>query len=185
MKINDNCEVVRMKKVLIYISYDEEEYTNYFHMSIDGSFVENYVPAEDISMIFDRINELTADDSELDWCIAADKNAVLWDYEEEFKKYGHVIHSVSKADVSYICDTLEKKFNYIFSADEDGDNDITIQVLYPKDSDSSFSEESCHDTVDEIDGINKIPEEDDEEKITELAKIIMKKHERIRSREQF
>jgi len=171
-----------MENVLIYISYDLNDYINYFHMIVNEEGTLKYVPIERVSELFEKLEEEGITGSDMKLQIVADENASDWNFEEDFKKYGYVLPAAQNGEASEICNVLEKNFHgrFYFSEESLNKEGIGIKSLYPQRKVSGKTE-SEHKKEEILTKAIEIME--DEEEMTELARIIIEKYERMKKHE--
>lgn len=171
-----------MKNVLIYISYDLNDYINYFHLIVNGESKLKYVPIERISELFERLTEESISGSDVRLQIVADENSSDWYFEEDFVKYGCTLPVAGNGKALDICEVLEKNFYGRFYFVNEGVNSegIGIKSLYPQRK-ASLEMESVHKKEEILTKAIEIMK--DEEEMTELAKIIIEKYERMKKHE--
>ena len=98
-----------MDKFLIYISYDQFEYTNYFHLAVNDEVVVDFCPVERLDDLFKTIIEKgrTVKSFELD--VIQDENASEWDCLEAFQEHGIKILSLSNRNPEQLCQRMNDK----------------------------------------------------------------------------
>lgn len=164
-----------MKNGLIYISYAIDEYVNYFHLMIDDEFVLEPIPHENIDKIFCELDQRGIDDYDITWCIIADQGATDWDYENAFSERGKKINPGFTMDFSHISALLKNEFNMEFTFDKDANADKQLCMWFPKQN-----EQPPINKNEIVDKTKKILDSaDNDEEITEFAKIILEKYERM------
>lgn len=175
-----------LKQVLIYISYDTYEYVNYFNMVVDDEFVIEYLPVEKSDELFDVLDKMNICDSDMELLIVADENASYWNYQKEFEKRKRNLPAGIKEFPSNICKILENNFGtkYYIGNPLSGRNygEIKIQILYPSNCHISSGDESNCETEEILDKARQIMEKD-KDGMSELARIIIEKHERMSKHE--
>lgn len=154
-----------MDTVIIYISYDAYEYVNYYHLICNGKKMIEYCPEEKIATIFEKIKENT-NNPEL--YIVQGADSTIWNFEEEFAENEIELNNHDKGKNTEIFEIIT---NCDLSSD---DNDINIvfhgKALFKKDY-------SCtEETLLQAEEILK----NGGEEMTELARIIKQKYERMK-----
>lgn len=172
-----------MKNGWIYISYDGFDYIDYFHLIIDDEFVLKFVPNEEIDRLFCYLDQMDIKDSDIAWCIAADQDATDWEYEHAFSERGRKINAKDNIDVSHLTKLLKEEFGMDFTFECDENADKHLSMYFPKQSKSgrlSVNKEELISKTKEI-----FDRSANQEEITEFAKIILEKYERMSQHEQF
>lgn len=162
-----------MDKALIYVYYDSYEYANYYRLAINDNIVCDFVSEERIHDLFEKCEELNVSKVETKWCIVQDEDANSWDYEEEIESNGYKLNplSVSLSDLTTKMNTL---FGGDFVIEPDEDNmKKKIRLIYPV----AFTKDSM--TCDQNKAINDAENILNNAGMTELAKIIREKYERM------
>lgn len=166
-----------MDKVLIYISYDQYEYTNYFHLAVNNEVVKYYCPEENVDILFKEIIEKESFAKTFELSVVQDENASKWDCLEAIQEHGIEIHPLNDINIDYLCQVMNSLFDgeYEISGKDDVFNKKLIHVL-------------CSGTC-FLQGDNCVPDEalkqaeailkSGGEEMTELARIIKEKYERM------
>ena len=179
-----------MKNVLIYISYDMSEYINYFNMFIDDEIVTRALPIERSDELFDILDEMQISHMGMTLQIVADTNASDWDYKEALKKRGYSLSVITHTDSVHICEVLEETLGvkYCFSdaSKETNKDGVKVQFIYPTNTDmvSDIGENDETQILLDKARIVMEKEEKDSEGMTELAKIIIEKYERMKKKHE-
>ena len=169
-----------MNQVLIYVKYDIGEYVNYFNMIVNNELVIEYLPVERKEELFETLVARGISDSNMNLQIVADEDASVWDYEEDFEEWGYRLSArMNKTDFN-ICELLETTIGgkYCLADNSENFDSNVIKILYPigeyvfENTESSYKAEELLDKVKEI--MIK-----DKEEMTDLARIIMEKYERM------
>lgn len=95
-------------KCLIYISYDRDEYVNYFHLAVDEQFVMNSIPVDMVGRLFSEIKRYCTCKNTADWYIMADCAASDWDFRTTFQENGIILSCTSEWNDSEICKFLNR-----------------------------------------------------------------------------
>lgn len=158
-----------MDKVLIYICYDSFEYTNYYSMAINNQKVCDLVSEEQKKDLFSKCEELNISKSESRWCIVQDEDATNWDYVDEITALGYKLNPLM---ISY--EELLAEMNELFEIDlEPSVDKKVVEIIYPE----TFNESTIASHQQEV--INDVTQKLESEGMTELAKIIKEKYERM------
>lgn len=166
-----------MDKALIYICYDPFAYTNFFSLAINDQRVCDVVPEERISELFLKCEELNVSKSETKWCIVQDEDAAQWNYEEEIKSKGYKVNPLV-VSLSNLTTTMNNLFDNDFVIAPN--QDVTkkkVKVIYPVD----FTEDDS--VCDQGKALNDAENILNNAGMTELAKIIREKYERMNKHE--
>lgn len=162
---------------MIYISYDQFEYTNYFHLIVNDKVVTEYCLEENVDTLFKTMIENESIDKTFELFVVQDEKALEWNYLEAIQKHGVEIHPLSNVDSDYICQIMNSLFDneYEISSKDDVSNKKLIQILCSGNCflqrDDCVSDEGFRQR-------EEIVKSGDEE-ITELARIIKEKYERM------
>lgn len=160
-------------KVFIYSVYDFNNYVNYYNLVINGEVVCEFIPEEGIEELFKQCDRFGISKSTTQWCVVQAEDASNWDYEEVIKSHGYELNPMI-ISTGALCEQMSKLFYNEFTVNEDEDTSKkVIRVLYPNiDSNDSL-----------IDKKEKALEDAEsilcKSGMTELAKIIREKYERI------
>lgn len=170
-----------MDKLLIYISYDQYEYTNYFHLAINDDVVIEYRPEEKVDDLFKTIIEEESVNKSFELYIVQDENASEWDYLKAFQEYGIEIHPISNTDTEQLCQVMNTLFDgeYGIGGKDDISNKKLIGILY---SGNCVSQRDNCETGETLKQAEEILKRGGEE-MTELARIIREKYERMNRHE--
>lgn len=170
-----------MDKFLIYISYDQFEYTNYFHLAVNDEVVVDFCPVERLDDLFKTIIEKgrTVKSFELD--VIQDENASEWDCLEAFQEHGIKILSLSNRNPEQLCQRMNQLFDseYVISGEDYSYDKKFISVLWS--GNCVLQSENCEhsETLRQAKEILKHGGEE----MTELARIIKEKYERLNKHE--
>ena len=121
-----------MDQLLIYISYDQYEYTNYFRLAMNHEAVIEYCPEEEADRLFNIIIEKECVNKRFQLDVVQDENASKWDYLKVFREYGIEIRQINNPDMEQLC----REVNTVFDGGDGigGKDDIPnkkpISVLY-------------------------------------------------------
>ena len=162
-----------MDIVLIYISYDSIDHINCFNLSINNNLVCEEVPIERSDELFLKCNEIQISKTETQWCIVSDVEASKWDYEAEICSYGYTLnpYNTSWEELYKIMDEVFN-CNCIISTNDDKTK-RRIKIIYPDSLINSKTDKSQEEAV------NVATRVLDGAGMTELARIIREKYERI------
>ena len=158
-----------MDRALIYIYYDSSAYTYFFSLAINGQRVCEVVPEEQINELFLKCEELKVSKLETEWCIVQDEDAAQWNYEEEITSKGYKVNPWV-ISLSNLTTTINNLF----------DQDVTkekVKVIYP--ADFAVTDSAC----DQGNALNDAEKILNNAGMTELAKIIREKYERMNRHE--
>lgn len=165
----------------MYISYDQFEYTNYFHLAVNDEVIINFCPVERLDDLFKTIIEKrrTIESFELD--VIQDENASEWDYLEAFQQHGFKIRSLSNRNSEQLCHVMNQLFDgkYGISGKDDSYDKKLISVLWS--GNCVLPSKNCEHS--------KMLRQEEEilirsdEEMTELARIIKEKYERLNKHE--
>lgn len=162
-------------KCLLYISYEQEDYVERFHLAIDGQMELSHIALEDIGDIFTKVRECCPEGSKIDWYLIADTDAQDFDFESIFAGNGFKLSCASEWKDSEICDFLGDNFPAKFSMDENGVaiGGKAIKRIYPQIGQNK-SPLNIPDVIKKVE--DHIEPENRAEKMTELARIILAKY---------
>lgn len=166
-----------MDKLLIYISYDQYEYTNYFHLAVNANVAVEYCLEEKVDDLFEVIIEKESGEKSFELSVVRDENALEWDYLKAFWEHGVKIRSEISKEPEQLRPVMNVLFDgeYGLSGKDDASNKKLIEVLYSCNcvlKKDNFQTDETLKQVEEI--LNRGGEE-----MTELARIIKEKYERI------
>lgn len=166
-----------MDKALIYICYDPFAYTNFFSLAINDQRVCDVVPEERINELFFKCDELNLSKTETKWCIVQDEDASQWNYEEEIESRGYKINPLA-VSLSNLTAAMNDLFdnNFVIAPN----NDVTkknVKIIYPVELTEDNS--AC----DQGKALNDAESILNNAGMTELAKIIREKYERMNKNE--
>lgn len=156
-----------MDKFYIYVSYDNTEYKNYFHLVMNHQKLIEYCIEEEIDVLFDFIEKESLKKS-FELHIIQDKEAYEWDYSKKFKEHKMEICSIDNVNIAL----LYQEFNQSFKNINAKNSEIVFSGNY------IFEREDCKINANFKKVDEKLTNEDDE--ITELARIIKEKYKRIK-----
>lgn len=166
-----------MDEVLIYICYDPFAYTSFYSLAINGQRVCDVVPEERISELFLKCEELNVSKLETKWCIVQDEDAVQWNYEEELKSKGYEVNPLI-VSLSKLTTTMNNLFDNDFVIAPNHDvAKKNVKLIYPL----AFIEDDS--VCDQGKALNDAENILNNAGMTELAKIIREKYERMNKHE--
>ncbi len=168
-----------MDEALIYIGYDPFAYTKFFSLAINDQRVCDVVPEERISELFLKCEELNVSKSETKWCIVQDEDAAQWNYEEEIKSKGYKVNPLV-VSLSNLTTTMNNLFDndFVIAPNQD-ETKKKVKVIYPV----AFTEDDS--VCDQGKALNDAENILKNAGMTELAKIIREKYERMNKHERF
>lgn len=166
-----------MDKALIYICYDPSAYTNFFSLAINNQIVCDVVPEERINELFLKCEELNVSKAETKWCIVQDENASQWNYEDEIKAKGYMINPLV-VSLSNLTTTMNNLFDndFVIAPNQD-ETKKKVKVIYPV----KFEVDDF--VCDQGKALNEAENILNNAGMTELAKIIREKYERMNKHE--
>lgn len=170
-----------MDKLYLYIDYDPSEYTNYFHMAVNDNVVIRYYPEEKEDDMFKTILEKENAVNRFELYIVQSENASEWDYQKAFREHGMELGPMEGCEPGQLCRELNALFDEeygIRGQDEPSDKKF-IQLLYF--GSCVLQQVGCelHETLRQAEEILKHGGEE----MTELARIIRKKYDRMNAHE--
>lgn len=170
-----------MDKLLIYISYDQYEYTNYFHLVVNDDVIIEYCSEEKVDRLFEMIIEKENRVKSFELHVIRDENALEWDYHKAFQEHGIEIYTVNSNDPEKICQIMNARFDgkYGVCGKDDATNKKLINILY---SGNCVFQKENYETGETLRQAEEILNRGGEE-MTELARIIREKYERIDTHE--
>lgn len=166
-----------MDKVLIYISYAQFEYTNYFHLAVNNEVVNEYCSEENVDLLFEKIIEKESNAKTFELFVVQDENALEWDCLEAIQKHGIEIHPLSDKKTDYLCQIMNLLFDgeYGISGKDDVLNKKLIHIVC---SGNCFLQKDNCVSDEALKQAEEILKSGGEE-MTELARIIKEKYERM------
>lgn len=166
-----------MDKALIYICYDPFAYTNFFSLAINDQRVCDVVPEERIDELFLKCEELNVSKSETQWCIVQDEDAAQWNYEEELSSKGYKVNPLV-VSLSNLTTNMNNLFDndFVIAPNQDMKKK-NVKVIYPVDFTADDS------VCDQGNALNDAENILNNAGMTELAKIIREKYERMNKHE--
>ncbi|MCI9105723.1 MAG: hypothetical protein HFG57_07160 [Lachnospiraceae bacterium] len=166
-----------MDKLLIYISYAQYDYTNYFNLAINDDLVIEYYSEDKIDDLFEVIIEKENEMKSFEMCVVQDEDALEWDYLMAFQKHGIGTCPVSSKDPEQLCQIMNALFGgeYKVSSKDDASNKKLINIVYS--GYCALQKDSC-ETGEALRKAEEILNHGGEE-MTELARIIEEKYERM------
>ena len=166
-----------MDKFLIYINYDQFEYINYFHLAINDNLVIEYRPEEKVDDLFETIIEKESVSDSFELCVVQDKDALEWNCFKAFQKYGIETYPKSNKDLEKLCRVMNLLFNgeYVIDGKDYISNKQLINILY---FGNCVLQRDNFETGETLKQAEEILKHGGEE-MTELARIIREKYERM------
>lgn len=157
-----------MNKAVLYVSYDSFEYRNYYHLIYNGSIAEgcSYLTDDELDQLFRQLREIAGDAGKLEIYIVQNPEAEKWDWPELFRRHQLLFHQSERMDAPAVKEMLR--------AAEYGDVLDSLNVI----SGSITVQDSVCDTQEALQQAQKILEHGGED-MTELARIIREKYERM------
>lgn len=104
-----------MDKVIIYISYDDSRYMNYYHVICNDQKVIEFCPEEKLEMVFSIIKKYI---NNIDLCIVKSKTAYTWDFERDFNDNGIALKKDEKYKLNELCTVINQALNIEKTEDE-------------------------------------------------------------------
>lgn len=129
------------------------------------------------------LEQMNIEDSDITWCIISDKDATEWEYENAFSERGKKIKFSDRVDFSYITTLLKNEFGMNFAFDNDADADRYLYMYFPEQSKGDQLRINKEDIIEKTKEI--LENADNDKEITEFAKIILEKYERMCRHEEF
>ena len=99
-----------MDRIIVYASYDQSEYVNYYHLIHNDETLIEYCSEEKIDDLFRKINFIISDVKSSEIYIVQDKNASEWDYQKMFRTYNLVLHALDDKDIMLLCNIMNSVF---------------------------------------------------------------------------
>ena len=161
-----------MDRIIVYVSYDQYEYRNYYHLMNNDDILIEYRSEDELDILFQSIKENKGSANSIEIYIAQDKNALEWDYSGEFQKHHIDLHKKENCDeerVYKIINEVQKK------------ESEKISILFC--GEGVFRSDKCG--RDEPNREDEEIQKPDGEEMTELARIIKEKYERMSRRDKF
>jgi hypothetical protein len=170
-----------MDKILIYINYVSNEYTNYFHLSVNDDVVMKDCPEERVDKLFERMME-SVNAKKFELCVIQDVNASEWDYLKAFQEHGIEICPTSEWDSEKLCQIMDALFDdeYVISDKDDISDKKSVSILG---AGHCFLQREDYEPGESLKQAKEILESGGQE-MTELARIIKEKYERMKRNEQ-
>lgn len=170
-----------MDEILIYINYVSDEYTNYFHLSVNEYVVMKDCPEERVDRLFESMMEnVNAKNFEL--YIIQDVNASGWDYLKAFQEHGIEIYPTRERDSEKLCQVMNELFEdeYGISGKDDTSDKKIVSILC---AGQCVLQREDYESSETLKQAKEILESGGQE-MTELARIIKEKYERMKRNEQ-
>ena len=166
-----------MDKLLIYMSYDKGEYRNFFHLSVNEDVVIKCCSEEEVDDLFHLIIEKERETKSFELYVVCDQNALEWDYFKAFQKHGIETHPLSSIDPEKLCQIMNVLFDreYEISGKDDVSNKKLINIVY---SGNCVLQKDNYKTGEILRQAETILNRGGEE-MTELARIIKEKYDRM------
>ncbi len=166
-----------MDKLLIYISYDQYEYANYFHLAVNDNVIIEYYTEEKVDNLFEMIIEKESKVKIFELYVVQDENALEWDYIQKFQDYGIETHPVSNKDSEQLCQIMNTLFDgeYKVSGEDDISDSKPINILYFGNCVLQKDNYETNETLSQTEEIFNCGCGE----MTELARIIREKYERM------
>lgn len=169
-----------MDRIIVYASYEQYEYVNYYHLINNSEFLIEYCPEEKIDDIFQEIVNIKSGTGSLEIYIVQDENATEWDYFNLFREHNIELHMLDNIDDKQLYDMLNTAFGRKFSTDNDYGCQKLCILFYGnavlKNNDCGINNNKIDDNLRKAEKI--LRDGSDEEK-TEFARIIEEKYERM------
>lgn len=168
-----------MDQILIYVSYVQYEYRNYFHLVINTEVVAEYHTEEEVDKLFQSIMD-KSNGRNFELYIVQDRDALAWDYRQAFQEHDMDLRESGDIDPEQLCGVMGQAFESEFevNATDTDLNKKIISVLF-------FGEcvlQSDNNEPAETPGPPQvILEPGGNKEKTELTQIIEEKHERMNS----
>ena len=113
-------------------------------------------------------------DEELSWCIVKDKEAVSWDYKDEFDNNQRSINDNNDWNKLEVISLLENEFEQKYTFDFEEKSSIVIELLCP-----CCDRNNIYDKGDLLGKTKAIMEAADDEQMTKFAQFILEEWERM------
>lgn len=169
-----------MNRIILYASYEQYEYVNYYHLINNNEILLEYCPEERIDDIFQKIDNIKSEINNSEICIVQDENVTEWDYFQLFQNHNVELHTLKNNDATQLRDEVNTVLARVFNKDDDCENEKFYILFY---GNAVFETDDCR--TDEIprqdEEILKYGEEEIE--MTELTRIIKEKYERMNNHE--
>lgn len=157
-----------MNTIIVYVSYDHYEYINYYHLIINGDILIKYCPEEKIDDLFQKIYAIKNELKNSEIYIIQDENASQWDYLEIFQKCNFVLQALDDKDSSKLCNIMNSVPGIEFNSEK-------VKVLFYG---KVIFKDECYKTNETLRQAEEILKQGGED-MTELARIIKEKYERM------
>lgn len=168
-----------MNQILIYIGYDQYEYTNYFYLVINDNNISCY-PVEKIDDLFQTIKENNIINESAELYIIKDKNASEWEYFQSFQEHNINLKELRNGNIEKLCDKMDMLFDNKFeivdnnNSTDDISDRKTVYLLF---SGNCFVQSFNYETGETLRQAEEILKHGEDE-MTELARIIKEKYEK-------
>lgn len=167
-----------MNRIILYASYEQFEYVNYYHLINNNELLIEYCPEEEIDGIFQEIANIKSGIDSSEIYIVQDENATEWDYLKQFKEHNIELQMLDNIDNTRLYDILNTLLRTKFSMDDDCQK---LCILFY--GNAVFESEDCKINKNKIDDklrkAERILKDGTEEEKTEFARIIEEKYERM------
>lgn len=166
-----------MDKLLIYISYDQYDYTNYFNLAINNDLFIEYYSEDKIDDLFKAVSEKENGMKSFELYVVQDENALEWNYLTALQEHGIETHPVNAKAPEQLCQIMSALFggDYEVKSKENALNKKLINIVYF--GNCALQRDNC-ETGETLRKAEEILNHGGEE-MTELARIIEEKYERM------
>lgn len=158
-----------MDKVIIYISFDSFEFANYYHLIINDEKKWEYCREDELKQMFIMIKENAFN---FDLYIVKEIDASLWNYIEDFNSHEIELNRVEK----YCKDDIIKEINKILCLEKEENE---LEIVFEGKAFTKKNDIGIQETLNQAEEILKYGGTD----MTELARIIKEKYERMNNNE--
>lgn len=160
-----------MDKMIIYVSYDESQYVNYYHLICGNEKQIEFCPEEKLGQLFNIIKKSHCN---IDLCIVRSRTASRWDFESDFNYNEIELEKDEKCKLNEICEVINQALDIEKTEDE-------LEFVFQ----GKAVIKTADDNIGGIEEIEKTLVQAEEilknggEEMTELVRIIKEKYERM------
>lgn len=163
-----NRGVWKLNQIIVYISYDQFEYVNYYHLIYNSDILLEYCPEEKVDDLFQKIDDIKSELNNSEIYIVQDENAFEWNCYELFREHNLELRLSNDNDISQICEIMKLVFQREFMPEK-------LNILFYG---NVVIKDECCETDETLRQAEEILKHGGEE-MTELARIIKEKYERM------
>ena len=173
-----------MDKMVIYISYDDSKCMNYYHVICDNEKAIEFCPEEKLEEVFNIIKKYI---NNADLCMVKSKMASDWDFESDFNDNEIELKKDEKQKygLNEVCEVIDQVLGIEKTEDE-------LELVFDGSMLLKKAEEGVEESIDKsVEDTEETPEQteeilkNDDEEITEFARIIKEKYKRMGGNEHW